>query len=198
MNEQGNCMTGQGPGQGGAGIEQAGMNTSSQGADSMGQTMGQPGLPPQGMGHPPTHHAPQMPPGMAYWPGYGFYPVPPHLMGCPPPGAIPMPPQMAGQMHGTRQTQGAGMAQVMEEIANGGNGLSGLTKMLDLDDKDFWKGALVGAAAVLLLTNGSIQKALFRGAVKGRDAVEEGVEKVKESVGKVKEKVRVAKEKDDE
>jgi hypothetical protein len=91
-----------------------------------------------------------------------------------------------------------GMAQVMQEIASGGSGLSSLTRMLDFDDKDFWKGALVGAAAVLLLTNENVQRALFRGAVKGRDAVEEGVEKVKEGVDKVKEKVHSAKEKGDE
>jgi hypothetical protein len=111
--------------------------------------------------------------------------------------------QMPGQQHaghgqGQSQGQGQGMAQVMQEIANGGSGLSSLTKLLDFDDKDFWKGALVGAAAVLLLTNENVQRALFRGAVKGRDAVEEGVEKVKEGVGKVKEKVHSAKEKGDE
>jgi hypothetical protein len=100
-------------------------------------------------------------------------------------------------MHGFQHQPGMGagrqqhgMAQVMEEIAGGGNGLSSLSKLLDFEDKDFWKGALVGAAAVLLLTNENVQRALFRGAVKGRDAVEEGVEKVKEGVEKVKQKVR--------
>jgi hypothetical protein len=127
---------------------------------------------------------------MPYWPGYG-YAVPPM------PGYPPGMGQMAGQHAGQHAGQGQGMAQAMQEIANGG-GLSSLTKLLDFDDKDFWKGALVGAVAVLLLTNDSVQRALFRGAVKGRDAVEEGVEKVKEGVGKVKDKVRAAKEKSDE
>jgi hypothetical protein len=142
-------------------------------------------------------YPPQYPPqqGMPYWPGYGY--------GTPGYGAPQMPgyPPAIGQMHGQGQQhagQGQGMAQVMQEIASGGSGLSSLTKMLDFDDKDFWKGALVGAAAVLLLTNENVQRALFRGAVKGRDAVEEGVEKVKEGVEKVKEKVHSAKEKDDE
>jgi len=71
------------------------------------------------------------------------------------------------------------MAEVMNEIASGGNGLSSLTKMLDLDDSEFWKGALVGAAAVLLLTNESVQNALFKTGVKARDAVDQGVSKVK-------------------
>ncbi|WP_131445879.1 YtxH domain-containing protein [Parasulfuritortus cantonensis] len=136
------------------------------------------------------HQVPPLPPGMAYWPGYGYFPVPPQGMGYPPPGAMPG----EGAMHG----HGAGMSQVMDEIANGGSGLTSLTRMLDLDDKDFWKGALVGAAAVLLLTNDSVQKALFRGAVKGRDAVEEGVEKVKTGVRRTKDKVRAARETSDE
>jgi hypothetical protein len=134
---------------------------------------------------------------MPFWLGYGY--------GAPGYGAPQMPgyPPAMGQMHGQQhagqgQGQGQGMAQMMQEIAGGGSGLSSLTKMLDFDDKDFWKGALVGAAAVLLLTNESVQRALFRGAVKGRDAVEEGVEKVKEGVGKVKEKIHSAKEKSDE
>jgi hypothetical protein len=142
---------------------------------------------------------------MPFWPGYGGYGAPgygtPQMQGYPPAMG-----QMQGQEHrqghSQSQGQGQGMAQVMQEIASGGSGLSSLTKLLDFDDKDFWKGALVGAAAVLLLTNENVQRALFRGAVKGRDAVEEGVEKVKEGVEKgvekVKEKVHSATEKDDE
>jgi hypothetical protein len=118
---------------------------------------------------------------MPYWPGYGY--AMPAMQGYQSGMG-----QMAGQHAG--QGHGQGMALAMQEIANGG-GLSSLTKLLDFDDKDFWKGALVGAAAVLLLTNENVQRALFRGAVKGRDAVEEGV-------GKVKDKVRAAKEKSDE
>jgi hypothetical protein len=58
--------------------------------------------------------------------------------------------------------QGARVSELVDEIASGGNGLSSLSKMLNLDDVDFWKGALVGAAAVLLLTSDSVQNALFR------------------------------------
>lgn len=108
------------------------------------------------------------------WHGYGY-------VGALPPGSAPGLDPM-GQRRGANAP---GMAQVMQEIAGGGNGLSSLTKLLDFDDKDFWKGALVGAAAVLLLTNDSVQRALFRGAVKGRDTVQEGVDKVKASVNKV-------------
>lgn len=180
MNEQGNGMSAEGIGQGAGGMAQEGAGQGQAAGQGM-HAGGQSGAAGQG-----THQVPPMPPGMAYWPGYGYFPVPPQPMAFPPPGAMPGQGAAHGQGH-----QGAGMAQVMQEIANGGSGLSSLTRMLDLDDKDFWKGALVGAAAVLLLTNESVQKALFRGAVKGRDAVEEGVEKVKE-------KVRPSKEKGDE
>ncbi len=70
----------------------------------------------------------------------------------------------------------------MAELANGGNGLSSLSKMLDLDDKDFWKGALLGAAVVLLLTNDSVQNTLFRTGAKAKDKIKSGVDKVREKV----------------
>lgn len=57
----------------------------------------------------------------------------------------------------------AGVAGFIEEIAQGGNGLNSLSRMLNFDDTEFWKGALVGAAAVMLLSNDSVQNALFGG-----------------------------------
>lgn len=86
--------------------------------------------------------------------GYGY--------GMPQPG---IPPGM-GPAAGLPPQQ-HGMAQVMQELANGGN-LGGLTQLFDFRDTEFWKGALVGAAAVLLLTNDSVQRALFRGAAAGK------------------------------
>lgn len=97
--------------------------------------------------------------------------------------------QPQAMAQGPGQAQGQGINQFMQEIANGGTGLGSLTKMLDFDDKDFWKGALVGAALVMLFTNEGLQNMLFKGAVKGRDAVKDGVDKVKEGVDKVKTKV---------
>jgi len=167
----------------------------SAGQAGLAQDQGQGGLhPPQGgqagVGH--GQGLPQYPPqqGMPYWPGHGY--AMPGMQGYQPGMG-----QMTGQHVGQQAGQGHGMTQAMQEIANGG-GLSSLTKLLDFDDKDFWKGALVGAAAVLLLTNENVQRALFRGAVKGRDAVEDGVGKVREGVDKVKAKVRAGKEKGDE
>jgi hypothetical protein len=74
------------------------------------------------------------------------------------------------------------MAELVDEIANGGNGLSSLSKMLNVDDSEFWKGALLGAAAVLLLTNESVQGALLKTGAKTKAAVKTGVERVKERV----------------
>lgn len=181
MSEQG--MAGQG-GMGQGMMGQGGMGQGAMSQGSMGQGgMGQGGMaqsmPPQGM----QHAAYPASPGMPYGLPHGYMPPP---MGYPP---------GMGQMAGPQT--GQGMAQVMQEIAGGGNGLSSLSKLLDFDDKAFWKGAVVGAAAVLLLTNESVQRALFRGAVKSRDAVEGGVEKVKAGVDKVKQKVKEAKESDD-
>jgi hypothetical protein len=71
---------------------------------------------------------------------------------------------------GAGRAQQPAMAEVVEELANGGNGLATLGRMLNVDDSQFWKGALIGAAAVLLLTNESLQQALFAGAAKAKDA----------------------------
>ncbi|WP_200381663.1 hypothetical protein [Thiococcus pfennigii] len=142
-------------------------------------------------------------PGGGYYPGSGYehpaaayygqqgHPYPPFAgqyhpgMGYPPP-----PPSYPGQGYahpGYGAGGGApgrgGVSDLMEEIANGGNGLSSLTKMLSLDDSEFWKGALVGAAAVLLLTNESVQGALFKAGARTSDAVKTGIDRVKGGKG---------------
>ncbi|WP_462322488.1 hypothetical protein [Halochromatium sp.] len=88
----------------------------------------------------------------------------------------------AGAQAGAGQGPGpqAGMQQLFEELAQGGNGLNSLTQMLSLDDTEFWKGALVGAAAVLLLTNEQVQDTLFKSGAKAKSAVKSGAEKLKE------------------
>ncbi len=114
-------------------------------------------------------------PGGAPWgasPGYYGSPYPY------PYSAYPHGPQGPGQA-GAHARHGAGMADLMEEIAKGGNGLSSLSKMLSLDDSEFWKGALVGAAAVLLLTNESVQEVLFKTGARAKQAVKAGIDKAK-------------------
>lgn len=113
----------------------------------------------------PPPHAGVLPPGMPH-PGY-----------APVFGALPAQPPVSGSGHSPR---GPGMSELVDEIASGGNGLSSLSKMLNLDDSEFWKGALLGAAAVLLLTNESVQGALFKTGAKAKSAVKTGVDRIKE------------------
>lgn len=126
-----------------------------------------PGMGPWG-GYPPQ--GPMGPP-----PGYGMGPPPGYGMGTPA-GYGPMPEggcEHGGADHGGHGA-GAGMNQMFEELSKG-SGLGGLGKLLDFEDTEFWKGALVGAAAVLLLTNESVQQSLFKSGVKARDAVDKGL-----------------------
>lgn len=125
--------------------------------------------------------------------GYGYV-APPPGYGHPSGMVPPYPGQGIGsQMAGDGVAQGPGavaghagqgrgaVTELLDEISSGGNGLASLTKMLNLDDTEFWKGALVGAAAVLLFTNDSVQSALFKTGAKATDAVKTGVAKVRES-----------------
>lgn len=64
----------------------------------------------------------------------------------------------AGPAPGERE---AGIDGLVQDVMNGNVGLSSLTKLLGLGDKEFWKGALIGSAIVMLLTNDSIKQALF-------------------------------------
>ncbi|MGL4859101.1 MAG: hypothetical protein ACRC5A_05060 [Enterobacteriaceae bacterium] len=63
---------------------------------------------------------------------------------------------------------------------------------IGMDDKEFWKGAMIGAAATLLLTNDSVRQLLLQtlsgtgeflktGGEKVRDEVKSGVDSVKQS-----------------
>lgn len=116
--------------------------------------------------------------------GYPAYAMPPWGCAWPPAAAFVPPAAAAAAPPPEAAAPPGGMAKLMQDLAGGnGDGLAGLTQLLNLDDKEFWKGALVGAAAVLLLTNESVQRALFRGAVKSRDAVQGGVQKVRERTG---------------
>lgn len=132
--------------------------------------------PPPGMGGPwgPYGPGPEAG-GMPGWGpmgpggGYGPGPGPQGMGGYGPPGGEGMP----GQGPGPGAGRGPGMGQLIEEMT-AGTGFAGLGQLLDFEDTDFWKGALVGAAAVLLLTNETVQQSLFKSGVKARDVVEKG------------------------
>ncbi len=140
-----------------------------------GQTAPDPGPQWPGYGYPGAQWSYGMP--QTPWPPYAYPPAPPYAP--PPMGYAPQGGHAPGQGSGAAAGRGAGMSQLMEELAGGGNGLSSLSQMLNLDDKELWKGALIGAAVVLLLTNDSVQNALFKTGVRARDAVKSGVDQVK-------------------
>ncbi len=51
---------------------------------------------------------------------------------------------------------------------------------LNLSDWGFWKGALVGTALTLLITNESVQRAIMSGVVKAYSAAQDGFGEIKE------------------
>ena len=164
------------PGWGGAGAP---------GAPAWGVPGGYPPFDPYYAAHLAAHGmAPPGHPGFAPgWPGYAmpFAAAGPGVQpgaGHPgaPPGAQAYAPPGAGAGPGPQ----AGVQQLIDEIAQGGNGLNSLTRLLSLDDSEFWKGALIGAAAVLLLTNDQVQDALFKSGAKAKAAVERGAGRSKE------------------
>jgi hypothetical protein len=51
---------------------------------------------------------------------------------------------------------------------------------LNVQDSQFWKGALLGAAVTLLLTNESVQKGVVKGVSQLSAAAQSGIEEMKE------------------
>lgn len=125
----------------------------------------------------------QMPPYGPYPPpGYGAAPgaIPPGYPwqgymgqgygGMPPYGQYSGPPPETGPGHGPapnpEQTAArAGLASALGDIADK-SGLGMFKDLFNLEDGEFWKGAMVGAAAVLLLTNDNLRNSLMGGAFK--------------------------------
>jgi len=51
---------------------------------------------------------------------------------------------------------------------------------LNVQDSQFWKGALIGVAVTLLITNESVQKGVVKTASKLTAAAQSGIEEIKE------------------
>lgn len=51
---------------------------------------------------------------------------------------------------------------------------------LNVQDSQFWKGALIGAAVTLILTNESVQKGIVKGVSQLTAAAQSGIEEMKE------------------
>lgn len=136
--------------------------------------------PPQGMhyGSPPPYDHPAAP--LPYPPPYDYRMPPPYPGQFPPAGyGAPLhtgpqtDPQNSPQ-NGPGGSMQGGIASAMNELADR-NGLGMLKGLLNFDDGDFWKGALVGAAVVLLATNEDLRNTLLSGAVKTAETIKSGI-----------------------
>lgn len=134
-------------------------------------------------GYPPYHPTPPV-----YYPPYPYHP--PYSL---PPGyqaAHHPPPLNDGDAYASRQS--ADINQLLNGVANGdGNSLATLGQMLNFDDRELWKGALIGAAAVLLLTNEAVQRALFRTGNRAKQALQSGLAKGKKAASQGQEGVEI-------
>ena len=67
------------------------------------------------------------------------------------------------------------MYGMVQDVLKGDADAGKLMSFLQASGGDFWKGALVGAAAVLLLTNGAVKDALagVMGSMFGQQAADE-------------------------
>jgi tetrahydromethanopterin S-methyltransferase subunit G len=61
---------------------------------------------------------------------------------------------------------------------------------MNFRDDQFWKGVLLGAAAALLVTNDTVQKAVMKGTASVLTAAQSGVEEVKEKFEDVKAEIQ--------
>ncbi len=154
-----------------------------------------PNQPHQPMGHahfPP--HMGHMPPPMWHHPMWMHHPAYCHPSMMPPPNWHPhmhqgMPPHMHPGMQGQGEPQEETndalfeQAQAMLEGAMGEDAgmFNEILGSLGMNDKEFWKGAVVGAAAALLLSNENVRGKLM-GLVSGAgDMLKTGGSAVKET-----------------
>ncbi|NGP54465.1 hypothetical protein [Thioalkalivibrio sp. XN8] len=105
-------------------------------------------------------------PGFAYGPPPGPY--------GPGPGWGGFPPGYGPQQPMGPDPAAAGFSAAMNEFADQ-SGLGALKGFMNFNDSEFWKGALVGAAVVLLMTNDELRGALLGGAAKTANAMKDGL-----------------------
>jgi hypothetical protein len=118
------------------------------------------GIPPYRWGAPQAHGA--VPPPHPHYGNYGASGPP---WGGAPTGHSGPPPAGVG-------TQ-AGLGAVLGDMADK-SGLGMFKELFNWEDSEFWKGALVGAAVVLLMTNENLRNSLIGGAAKTAEAVKSG------------------------
>lgn len=77
--------------------------------------------------------------------------------------------------HAPAGAEATGLGATMGGIADQA-GLGMFKDFFSLGDGEFWKGAVVGAAVVMLLTNENLREALLGGASKAAEAVRSGMD----------------------
>ncbi|WP_228350946.1 MULTISPECIES: YtxH domain-containing protein [Limnobaculum] len=144
------------------------------------QQQGQPM--PQQMMWPP--HPPMWNP-MCGQPPMG-YPMPPQYQQFPPQFQQPAPQQMAPGFDWSGQAQG-----MVEGLMGEQAGLfKNIISTIGVDDKEFWKGAMIGAAAALILGNESVRNTLLQTFANAGDMLKSGGSKVKEKAETTAESVK--------
>lgn len=153
--------------------------------------------------NPPQGAGPMPGPGY-YWPGHGTrypalgWPGVPPWVGYPHPWYGPGP-HAYGHGHDPYAAPGYGYPPTGQGVPGTAPGVSGpsvdsqgfaaaigniadqaglgmLKDLFRFDDGEFWKGAMVGAAVVLLLTNENLREALVGGAARTAEAVRSGID----------------------
>lgn len=125
------------------------------------------------------------PPPWQNWHGYAYQPPPPPppwtgmAYGTPPPPPPPWAnheqpysqPQPQSQDSQAQNPQAnADFAATLRQLSESA-GLGDLGGLFAFDDKEFWKGAVVGAAVILLLTNENVRDTLMAGISKATATV---------------------------
>jgi hypothetical protein len=124
--------------------------------------------------------------GWSGGPAGPWYPPPGYAMGAPHYGYGPYGPAGYGAPFGHADSgsapgsvppgvKSAGLGAAMGNLADQA-GLGMFKDFFSFDDGEFWKGAMVGAAVVLLLTNEGLRDALIGGAAKTAEAVKSGID----------------------
>ncbi|MDN6115726.1 MAG: hypothetical protein L0I86_11235, partial [Enterobacterales bacterium] len=135
----------------------------------------QPQQPPMGWPQQPVWY-PHMMPG---FPPMG-YPMPQQPM-TPPQQAMPHPHHPHHHHHAAApgfdwSSQAQGMVEGM--MGEQAGLLKNIISTIGADDKEFWKGAMIGAAATLLLTNESVRNMLMQTVANAGDLLKTGGAKV--------------------
>ncbi|KAA8998095.1 hypothetical protein FJU30_16895 [Affinibrenneria salicis] len=154
-----------------------------------GYPYGMPPVPPQPAAQTAPNYAPPVgaPPPPFMWPPYPGYAMPWY------PGApVPPPPAWPGQASHHHHSHApspadAGLYQqaqgMVEELMGEQSGIfKHLLSTLGVDDKEFWKGAMMGAAAALILSNENVRSTLLQLVANAGDLLKTGGGKVKDSV----------------